>query len=74
MELFKTEVFTNWTMGLYLNSSSNKKYGQLKNNLQEQYALGNNQYPKTINTSMDILINHKWDLEHKEHLNKKKQA
>ena len=69
----KAEAFTKWTAGLYLNSSSNKKYGQLKNNLQEQYALGNNQYPKTINTSTDILINHKWDPEHKEYLNKKKQ-
>lgn len=50
----KAKAFTKWTAGLYLNSSSNKKYGQLKNNLQEQYALGNNHYPKTINTSTDI--------------------
>ena len=44
----KAQAFTKWTAGLYLNSSSNKKYGQLKNNLQEQYALGNNQYPKRL--------------------------
>ena len=48
-------------MYVYLKNSDGNKYGLLKKNLQSQYALQNNQYPKTISTMTDVLTNHQWD-------------
>ena len=42
-------------------------------NLQSQYALQNNQYPKTISKVTDVLTNHKWDDSYKVLLMKKRE-
>ena len=57
----KKEAFPKWTAYIYLNNSDNNKYGSLKKNLQSQYALQNNQYPKTVSKMTDVLTNHQWD-------------
>ena len=46
---------------VYLRNSDSNKYGTLKRSLQSQYALQNNQYPKTVSKVTDVLTNHQWD-------------
>ena len=50
---------------VYLRKSDNNKYGALKTNLQSQFTLQNNQYPKSINKTTYILTNHQWDDKYK---------
>ena len=52
-------------MYVYLRNTNSNKCGALKNNLQSQYALQNNQYPKSISKTTDVLTNHKWDDKYK---------
>ena len=41
--------------------SNTNKYGLMKKNLQTQYALGNDQYLRTMSKVIDVLTNHSWD-------------
>ena len=33
----------------------------MKKNLQSQYALRNDQFPRTVSLTADVLTNHQWD-------------
>lgn len=46
---------------LYLENVDYKKYGSLTQNLNQQYTLNNDQYPKTIGDANNVLSNHKFD-------------
>jgi hypothetical protein len=65
--------FSSWTTYVYLKNCDGNKYGSLKRSLQSQYALGNNQYPKTVSKMTDALTNHQWDDKYKAAENKKKE-
>ena len=43
-----------------MKNSDGNKYETLKKSLQSQYALQNNQYPKTVSKTTDVLTNHQW--------------
>ena len=53
--------FNTWCAYIYLKNCDTNKYGLVKKNLQSQFALGNNQYPKTLSKVTDVLTNHSWD-------------
>jgi hypothetical protein len=57
----KEQAFLRWMSYVYLKNSDPKKYGSLNRNLQSQYALQNDQYPKTISKVTDVLTNHQCD-------------
>ena len=46
---------------LYLENSDQEKYGTILQNLSSQKSLGNDQYPKTIVETNNVLSNHKFD-------------
>ena len=58
---------------VFLKNSEQRKYGKLLSNLKEQYALGNDQYPKKLERAIDALNNHKWDEAWSKHQNNKRQ-
>ena len=60
------QAFSSWTSYVYLKNSDPNKYGTLNRNLQSQYALQNDQYPKTISKVTDVLTNHQWDDDYQE--------
>jgi hypothetical protein len=47
---------------LYLENSDQAKYGSIKSNLNSQESLGNDQYPRTIVETNNLLSNHKFDI------------
>jgi hypothetical protein len=46
---------------IYLDNSDRKKYGSVLNNLNSQKSLGNDQYPKTLIESINVLGSHRSD-------------
>ena len=46
---------------IYMENSDQEKYGSISKNLNEQKSLGNDQYPKTIVDTNNVLSNHKFD-------------
>eukprot|EP00957_Ditylum_brightwellii_P057500 4359408-Ditylum_brightwellii.AAC.1 len=46
---------------IYLENLDQTKYGSILKGLNEQKLLGNNQYPKTITESNNVLSNHRFD-------------
>ena len=65
--------FKQWSTFVYLKHADQRKYGKLLSNLKEQYALGNDQYPKTLDKGTDALNNHIWDPSYKKDINNKKK-
>jgi hypothetical protein len=55
---------------LYLQNSEQRKYGSVLNGLASQFALKQNQYPRTLTHAMSILSDHKFDPKYNE--NKKR--
>jgi hypothetical protein len=55
---------------LLLRGSDQNKYGTLMKGFVSQYSLGNDQYPKTIQTATDVLSNHKFDATYSENKNR----
>jgi hypothetical protein len=47
---------------LYLENSDQDKYGSIISNLNLQKSLGNDQYPRTIVETNNVLSNHKFDI------------
>ena len=47
---------------LYLENSDQDKYGSILRNLNSQKSLGNDQYPRTIVETNNVLSNHKFDV------------
>ena len=55
----KKEAFEKWMAYLIIRGSDQAKYGSLVKGFVSQYSLGNDQYPKTITTAIDVLSNHR---------------
>ena len=55
----KDDSFAVWSAYLLLKNADQAKFGNLVNNMQTQYAMGNNQYPKNISKAVDIMSNYK---------------
>jgi hypothetical protein len=53
---------------MYLENADQDKYGSILNNLNSQKSLGDDQYPRTIVETNNVLSNHKFDIN-----NRKKQ-
>eukprot|EP00980_Cylindrotheca_fusiformis_P016550 scaffold4962_cov112-Cylindrotheca_fusiformis.AAC.4 len=51
----KDEAFDAFTTGIFLKNSDRKRFGQLVNGFATQYALGNDQYPKTLIAAVDVM-------------------
>jgi hypothetical protein len=47
---------------LYLENSDQEKYGSILRNLNSQKSLGNDQYPRTIVETNNVLSNHRFDV------------
>ena len=47
---------------MYLENSDQDKYGSIISNLNSQKSLGNDQYPRTIVETNNVLSNHKFDI------------
>ena len=47
---------------LYLENADQDKYGTILNNLNSQKSLGNDQFPRTIVETNNVLSNHKFDI------------
>ncbi len=50
---------------LYLSNADQSKYGSLVTNLNTNYSLGQDLYPKTITEANEVLTNHKFDATYK---------
>ncbi|MGC9293612.1 MAG: C2HC-type zinc finger protein, partial [Acidobacteriaceae bacterium] len=58
---FKDELFEAWMAYLVIRGSDQSKYGSLTANFVQQYSLGNDQYPRTIEMATDVLSQHRFD-------------
>ena len=58
---WKTKSFEMWMSYLLIRGSDQSKYGSLTKNFTQQFSLGNDQYPKTMETAVDVLSNHRFD-------------
>ena len=47
---------------IYLDNANKSKYESILKNLNQQFSLGNNQYPKSITKANSVLNNHKFDM------------
>lgn len=55
------QAFNQFLAFLYLDNADKAKYGSILTGLNTQQSLGNDQYPKTITESNNVLSNHKFD-------------
>ena len=62
----QTDSFDNWCAYMLLRNSDQAKYGSLMKGFISQYSLGNDQYPKTLTTAIDVLSQHKIDAKYYE--------
>ena len=62
----KMACFNEWTAYLLITNSEQSKYASLTNGLASQYSMKNNQYPKSILSTTDIMKNHGHDDEGKQ--------
>ncbi|MGC8551171.1 MAG: C2HC-type zinc finger protein, partial [Acidobacteriaceae bacterium] len=58
---FKEKFFEAWIAYLVIRGSDQSKYGSLTANFVQQYSLGNDQYPRTIEMATDVLSQHRFD-------------
>ncbi|MGC8483975.1 MAG: C2HC-type zinc finger protein, partial [Thermodesulfobium sp.] len=58
---YKEEFFEAWMAYLVIRGSDQSKYGSLTANFVQQYSLGNDQYPRTIEMATDVLSQHRFD-------------
>jgi hypothetical protein len=57
----KTEAYKKWVAYLCIPGSEQTKYGSLLKGFVSQFSLGNDQYPKTLTATTNVLSNHKID-------------
>jgi hypothetical protein len=57
----KDGAFDKWMAYLWIHNSNQSKYGSLLNGLVSQLSMDNNQYPKNVMSTTDILSDHKHD-------------
>ena len=59
---FREQTFNQFLAYLYLDNSDKVKYGSILSGLNTQQSLGNNQYPKSITESNNVLSNYRFDV------------
>jgi hypothetical protein len=59
------QAFNQFLAFLYLDNADRTKYGSILTGLNTQQSLGNDQYPRTITESNNVLSNHKHDATNK---------
>ena len=58
-----------------MDNADESKYGSILKNLNQQFSLGNNQYPNSITKANSVLNNHKFDVVYtKSKLNSRNQV
>ena len=62
---FREQAFSQFMAYLYLDNADKAKYGSIMTGLNTQQSLGNDQYPKTITESNNVLSNHRFDVTNK---------
>ena len=55
------EAYQQWLSYVYVSNTDKAKYGTLISGLSSQFALGQDQYPKTIVSATNVLSNHRFD-------------
>lgn len=60
-EKLREQVYNQFLAYLYLDNADKAKYGSILAGLNTQQSLGNDQYPKSITESNNVLSNHKFD-------------
>ncbi|KAI2510062.1 Reverse transcriptase (RNA-dependent DNA polymerase) [Fragilaria crotonensis] len=60
-EKIHEQAFNQFLAFLYLDNADKAKYGSILTGLNTQQSLGNDQYPKSITESNNVLSNHKFD-------------
>ena len=71
-EDLRQEIEQRFTAYMLLRNSDQKKYGSLLTTLSTQYALNNDQFPRTIRGMTDVMSNHRHDNHGKQNKNNKK--
>ena len=66
------DAFEQWLSFVYLANTDHAKYGSLITGLSSQYALGQDQYPKTLRDAMNVLSHHRFDPAYAERKKKRK--
>ena len=56
------QTYNQFLAYLYLDNADKSKYGSILTGFNTQQSLGNNQYPKTITESNNVLSNHRFDV------------
>ena len=62
---FREQAFSQFMAYLYLDNADKAKYGSIMTGLNTQQSLGNDQYPKSITESNNVLSNHRFDVTNK---------
>jgi hypothetical protein len=62
LEKLQEQAYNQFLAYLYLDNADKSKYGSILTGLNTQQSLGNNQYPKTITESNNVLSNHRFDV------------
>ena len=53
--LLKSRAFETYTTGVFMHGADKARYGELLDGLSNQYALGNDQYPRTLQAAIDVM-------------------
>lgn len=61
-EKLHEQAYNQFLAYLYLDNADKSKYGTILTGLNTQQSLGNNQYPKSITESNNVLSNHRFDV------------
>jgi hypothetical protein len=71
-EQLREKQFEAWMAYMFISNSDHDKYGSLKKKLSEQFALGTDQYPKTLSAAVDALSSHQFDQTYFDKMKKKR--
>mmetsp|Transcript_10213 Transcript_10213/g.14656 ORF Transcript_10213/g.14656 Transcript_10213/m.14656 type:complete len:92 (+) Transcript_10213:399-674(+) len=61
LKLLQAKASEQFFAYLYLDNSDKNKYGSIIKGLSSQKSLGNDQYPRTIAETNNVLSNHRFD-------------
>lgn len=65
VEKLREQAYNQFLAYLYLDNADKTKYGSILTGLNTQQSLGNDQYPKSITESNNVLSNHRFDATNK---------
>ena len=57
----KNGSFNQWISFIYIKNADMRKYGMMLSKLQSNYAMGHDNYSKTLAAATNQLINHRYD-------------